>query len=138
MAKSARYTIAPRQAGVDAMAALLNGGSLEIRTLAQPADPANADTGVVLSTHGPLGSPAFGASNSSGIATANAVPSATASGSGTPGHYTAKTSGGAVVCQGSVGTSDANMILAAASIASGGTVNISSWTIGPIPMESTA
>lgn len=144
MPKSARYRMSARQAAVDAITALLNGGTLEIRTLAQPADPADADTGVLLATL-TLSNPAFGAAAATGIATANAITAdASADATGTAAHYTAKSSGGVVITQGSVGgtaqgdtAATVNLLLNTTAIAAGAQVSVTSWTIGPMPLEST-
>ena len=138
MAKSARYRMSARQAAVDAITALLNGGTLEIRTLAQPADPADADTGVLLATL-TLGTPAFGAADGTGVATAHAIGAdASADATGTAAHYTAKSSGGTTITQGSIGTADANLILSTTSIVAGAQVSVTAWTMGPVPLESAA
>lgn len=138
MPKSARYRMSARQAAVDAITALLNGGTLQIRTLAQPADPGDADTGVLLATL-TLANPAFGAANASGVATANAIGSdASADATGTAAHYSALSSGGVVITQGSIGTADANLILSTVSIVAGAQVSVTSWTMGPLPLESAA
>lgn len=145
MAKSARYRMSARQAAVDAITALLNGGTLEIRTLAQPADPGDADTGVLLATLA-LGNPAFAAANASGIAIANAITAdASADATGTAAHYTAKSSLGVVITQGSIGgtaqadtSGTVNLLLSTTAIVAGAQVSVTSWQMGPMPLESAA
>lgn len=146
MAKAARYSLASRRAAVDAITALLNGGTLEIRTLAQAADPDTADTGVLLATL-TLGNPAFGAADAgTGIATANAIGAdAAADATGTAAHYTVKTSGGTKVTTGTVGgtaqgdsAATVNLLLNTTAIVAGAQVGVTSFTIGPMALESAA
>ncbi len=82
-----------RNASVNAAAALWNGGTILFFNSATPA------TTIVTVT---IPSPAFGAA-SSGVATGNAYAEATAANSGTVNSYSVKDSGGALVCNGSVG-----------------------------------
>jgi hypothetical protein len=89
-------------AGLDAMAALLNGGSLRLLTGAAPAISA-AETGTAVSTH-TLANPAFAASASKRI-TLNAVSAVLASASGTPTYARLKTSAAAQIFQLQVGGS---------------------------------
>ena len=112
---------------LDARNALLNGGTLEIRSGA-PADIDSAPTGTVLATF-TIGSPAFAAA-SGRSSTANAISAvtATADGTGTPYHYVGYTSGAAVVCNGTAGTSGTAMILSAGTWSTGYDISITSWT----------
>jgi hypothetical protein len=146
MAKQARYNKAARRAAIDAITALLNGGKLQIRSLAAPADPDAAETGTLLAELTPLPTPAFGAADAvTLIATANAVPSDnSADATGTAAHYTALDSGGNKVCTGTVGGTaqgdtgaTVNLLLNTTAIVAGAQVSITSWTIGPLPLEST-
>lgn len=118
-----------RNAGVDAITALLNtGGAIDIRTGAQPAAASDAATGTLLGTL-TLSATAFGAS-ASGTATANAITGdSSADATGTAGWFRAKTAGGVAVIDGSVGTSGADMNLSSVSIVAGGTINVTSWTV---------
>lgn len=96
--------------------------------------PANADTAVT--TQKPLatftlGNPAFGAA-SNGVATANSITPVTAGDTGTATwfrvwNYNSST----VLWDGTVGeaASGKDLILSSASISSGGSVSISSWTV---------
>lgn len=123
-------------ASLNALLALLNvggAGKIEIRTGALEASTETADAGTLLSTL-PLSATAFPTAidNSAGgaTATANTITSDTnAAASGTAGHFRAKDHSGAVVIQGTVGTSSADMILASTTIAIGGTVTVSAWTV---------
>src|SRR5437899_3794346 len=94
-------------ASADAVAALLNGGTIRIYTAPQPS---SAD--VAISTQTLLASPTFGspafAGAVAGVATANAItadPSASASGTANWARFV--TSGGATVYDGIVGTTGA-------------------------------
>lgn len=119
-----------RNAAVDAITALLNSGSVEIRTGSQPAGPGTAATGTLLGTL-TLSAAAFGAS-SSGTATANTITGdASADATGTAGWFRAKASGGTGHIDGSITATGGggNMELNSVSIVSGGTIDISSWTI---------
>jgi hypothetical protein len=75
-----RIPEATRSAGLNAVTALLNGGSaagyVEIRTGTQPADPDDSASGTLLATI-TLNDPAFGAA-SAGVATADVSPALTA------------------------------------------------------------
>lgn len=112
----------------DALAALLNGGFIDILDGAQPANGNTAITSQVLLVSLQFGNPAFG-STSAGIATANAISPGTAVASSTAtwcrlyksDHTTA-------VFDGSVGLSSANLILNAVAISSGATVSCSAFT----------
>ena len=120
-----QLAIAGRNASVDAVNALLNGGTVEIRTGAAAAVD-SAPTGTVLATLS-INATAFGAA-SSGSATANAIAAVTASAAGTAGHYVAKDSGGNVERNGTAGTSGTDMILNNTSFTVGDDVEITSWT----------
>ncbi|QDP67547.1 MAG: hypothetical protein Unbinned5350contig1004_54 [Prokaryotic dsDNA virus sp.] len=114
-------------AALDARNALLNGGSVEIRTGA-PGDIDSAPTGTVQVTF-TLPSTAFGAA-SNRISTANAVTAVTASNlnAGATVHYVAKDSGGNARRNGTAGTASANMILNTLTWSSGDDVSITSWS----------
>lgn len=125
-----RLSPAARNAALDAITALLNAGgagTLEIRSGAQPADPATAATGTLLATL-TLSATAFAAASSQSAAL-NAVTSATAAATGTAGWFRLKTNGGTGVVDGTVGTSGAELNLSSTSIVSGGTVSITSGSI---------
>lgn len=125
-----RVSQAAAKTSLDAMTALLNGGTVEIRTGTQPASPETAASGTLLGTL-TLNATAFGAATtaSPSVATANAITSdSTADASGTAGWYRAKTSGGTAVCDGAIGAGQ-DMTMDNYSIVAGGTIAISSWTI---------
>ena len=96
-----RLPIATRNAGANAMADLANGGTVEIRTGAQPASAGDAATGTLLLTF-PLPNPAFGAASTGTKSLAGAPRTATGVAAGTAGWARVKTSGGGTVMDGSV------------------------------------
>lgn len=120
-----RISTGARDAAAAAIGALLNGGTVELRTGSQPATPGTAATGTLLATLS-LSATAFG-SPSTGTITANAITQdASADASGTAGWFRGLSSGGTAVIDGAVGT---EMTLNNTSIVAGGTVSVSSWTI---------
>lgn len=126
-----RISTAARNAAASAIAALLNGGgTIEIRTGAQPATPETAASGTLLGTLN-LSSTAFGAP-ATGVVTAAAITGdSSADASGVAGYFRAKGSGGAAVIDGSITASGGggDMILDNVNIVLGGTINMSAWTI---------
>lgn len=122
-----QLSIAGRNASVDAVNAILDGGTLEIRTGAAAAID-SAPTGTVLATLS-INATAFGAA-SSGSSTYNAITDVTASEAGTAAHYVAKNSGGSAVRNGTAGTSGTDMILNSATFGIGDDVSITGWTYG--------
>jgi hypothetical protein len=115
-------------AAVNAVAALLNSGTLKIYQGTQPALDA-AITGATLLATLTFGATAFGAS-SGGTATANAITSGTAAATGTAQFFAlVKSDGTTVVATGTCGTTGADLNLSTTSIVSGATVSCSSFTI---------
>ena len=112
------------QLEAQALATAANGGTVEIYSGTQPTDANTAVGSQTLGVTLTLGNPAF--SVSSGTLTANAITSGTAVASITPTWCRVKASGGQVLFDGSVGTSNANLILDAFS--TGASVSISSLT----------
>ncbi len=98
---SVRLPAASRNAAVDAVCGRLNGGTVEIRTGAQPATAADAATGTLLATF-TINNPAFDAA-ANGAAALVVTPQLQAAGAaaGDAGWWRAKTSGGATVMDGS-------------------------------------
>lgn len=117
--------IAGRNASIDAVNTLLNGGTLEIRT-GTAASIDSAPTGTVLATLN-INATAFSAA-SAGSATYNAIVDVTATGAGTAGHYVAKDSGGNAERNGTAGTSGTDMILNNTTFGIGDDVSVTSWT----------
>lgn len=122
-----QLAIAGRNASVDAVNTLLNGGTLEIRT-GTPGAVDSAPTGTVLATLS-INATAF-ASAVNGTAVANSISDVTASAAGTAGHYVAKDSSGNVERNGTAGTSGTDMILNNTTFGVGDTVSVVSWTYG--------
>lgn len=120
-----QLAIAGRNASIDAVNTLLNGGTLEIRTGA-PGAIDSAPTGTVLATLN-INTAAFSAA-SAGSAAANAIVDVTATAAGTAGHYVAKDSGGNAERNGTAGTSGTDMILNNTTFGIGDDVSIVSWT----------
>ena len=112
----------------DAPCALLNGGTVRIYTAPRPATADTAISTQVLLASPTFANPAFAAAVS-GVATANSVVSdSDAAASGTAAFFRAVTNLGATICDGSVGTADADCILSSLAITAHGTVSISSVT----------
>jgi hypothetical protein len=125
-----RLSPAARNAAGDAITALLNAGgagTIDIRTGAQPTDPATAATGTVLATF-TLPATAF-AAFTSGTGNLNTVASVTASATGTAGWFRMKNNAGTGVIDGTVGTSGAELNLSTTSITAGGSVSITSGSL---------
>jgi hypothetical protein len=112
----------------DALCALLNAGHVRLYDGARPATADTAITTQVLLASPTFGNPAFAASVS-GVATANAITSDTnAAASGVTTWFRAVKSDGSTVCDGSVGTANADCILSSTTIVQHGTVAITSVT----------
>lgn len=130
MANAFKISNDAADAEVDALTALLDGGSVKIYSGTAPATADTALSGNTLLATLPLGTPAFGA-GSNGVATANAITDdSSADATGTASFYRGLASDGTtVVCQGTVGTSGADMNINSVAIQSGAAVEITSWTI---------
>ena len=115
-------------AAINARNALLNGGSVEIKTGAAP-DIDAAPTGTVMVTYTLL-NPAF-ANASNRTATLNLPASVTATLANTGGaaHYVVKNSSGDIEGNGSAGTSGTDMILNTLTWGIGDDVSITSWNV---------
>lgn len=125
---SYRLATATRNAGADAIAALLNGGSIQIRTGTQPTNVGDAAQGTLLGTLA-FSATAFG-SASSGAATANAITSDTsADNSGTAGHARLLTSGAAIHSDADCGQGSGSFNFDNAVVVAGGTIAVSSATL---------
>ena len=125
-----RIAVNARNQGVGAVGALLNGGTLEIRTGSQPASPASPDSGTLLVSI-PLADPAFGSPSNGQAALAGVPRQAQAQADGTAGHARFKTSGGQVVVDVAVSDPNGNgeLKLDNVNIAQGQTVTISGFTL---------
>jgi hypothetical protein len=114
-------------AAANAVCALCNGGTIQIRSGTQPANANAAATGTLLVTL-TFSATAFAAAVAN-VATANAIGSANAIATGTATWFRVlKSDGTTVVFDGSVGTSAADLILSSVAITSGGNVAVSSFT----------
>jgi hypothetical protein len=115
------------KAAADAACALCNGGTIQIRSGAQPANANAAASGTLLVTL-TFSATAFAAAVAN-VATANAIGSANAVATGTAAWFRALKSDGTTVCfDGSVGTSGCDINLSSTSITSGGNVALTSFT----------
>lgn len=125
-----RLSPAARNAAGDAITALLNAGgagTIDIRTGAQPTDPAAAATGTVLATF-TLPATAF-AAFVSGTGSLNTVAAVPASATGTAGWFRMKNNAGTGVIDGTVGTTGAELNLSTTSITAGGSVSITGGSL---------
>lgn len=123
-----QYSVATRNARADALTTQIgNAGLFRIYTGAAPADCVSAATGTKLSEH-TLGSP-FAPAASSGAQSPTIPANANALANGTAGYWRVyKSDGTTCVAQGSIGTSGADVNLNTLTLASGGPVQINSWT----------
>jgi hypothetical protein len=117
-----------RNAQADAVAAMLNGGTVEVRTGAQPADPQTTASGTLLATI-PLAATAYGAASAGVAALAGTPRTDPGDAAGTAGWWRAKSSGGVAILDGACGTSGSEMNLNSLSIAVGVDVSITSGSI---------
>jgi hypothetical protein len=128
-----RIATSARNAAADALVDLIDAGPaagyVEIRTGSQPATANTAASGTLLVT-ATLGDPAFGAA-ASGVATANAIGSATGVAAGTAGWFRTYDSTGAAVHDGSVTATGGggDMTINTTTISVGLTVNITAYTV---------
>ena len=125
-----RISVAARNAAVNAIAALLNGGTVEIRTGSQPSSPASADSGTLLVSI-PLANPAFQSASNGSAALAGVPRQAQAQADGTAGHARFKTSGGQAVVDVAVSDPNGNgeLKLDNVNIANSQQVNIISFSL---------
>lgn len=113
---------------VDDIDAGSGAGTIAIRTGTQPTNVGDADTGTLLGTL-TFSDPAFG-SSSTGTATASAITSDTnADASGTAGHFRIKDSDANIVADGTCGQGSGDLSFDNATIVSGGTIAINSFTV---------
>lgn len=136
MTNDPQFSDAATEAAVNAVTALLDGGSIVIYTGSQPAGADSTLTGTLLVTL-TLSATAFAAATAAGTAgsrvvtaAANTIASGTAVATGTAGYFALlKSDGTTVVAMGSVGISGADMNLSSTSITTGDTVSISAGSI---------
>ena len=114
---------------VDALDAGAGAGTCAIRTGTQPTNVGDADTGTLLGTL-TFSDPAFGATNSSGVATASAITSDTnADNSGTAAHARLKDSTPAICFDCTCGQGSGDINFDNNVIVAGGTIAISAMTV---------
>lgn len=123
------YPDASRNAMLSALAALWNGGTIEIRTGAKPATPGAAATGTLLATVS-LPSPAFG-SPAAGVINLNDPPAVSGVASGAAGWCRVLSSSAAPVQDGTVTATGGggDLTLSTTSITPGLSVDITGGTI---------
>jgi hypothetical protein len=115
-------------AAADAVTARLNGGAVRLYDGLQPATADSAILGPVLLAELVLDTPAF-ANAIGGVATANPISDEdSALATGTATWFRAVTAGGQAVFDGSVGVSNADLVLGSVSISMGAIVTIDSFT----------
>src|ERR1700722_9529240 len=124
MSYNTHASIAGWDQAIDALLALLSGGTIVFYDGSQPATPdIPVTTQQVLATlH--IASPAFAAASNG-----SAIASATAALSGTATWARAFASGGAAVLDGAVGTSDSDFVVNSTAFIEGGTVTLTSWSV---------
>lgn len=130
-------TNAVAKAMLDALTAAADAGTaavIEIYSGSVPADADASGAGLTLLASLTMSGTSFGAAadiNPGARITANSITAdSSADATGTASCFRIKTqTGGTVICQGTVGTSSADLVLNTVSITSGSTVSISSATI---------
>ena len=130
MANNPKRSNTAANAACDAMAVLANSGKLRIYDGTQAATADTAIGAQVLLAELTMNATAFG-SSVAGVATANAITSdSSADATGTATWFRLlKSDGSTVICDGSVGTSSADLVLNTTSIVSGAAVAVSSFTL---------
>jgi len=125
-----QLSTAVRNARLDAIETSVGTAAVvRIRTGAQPANCAAADSGTVLASW-TLASDWAGAASGGSKSFSSTPLAVTASGTGTAAHYRVYASDGTTChMQGTVGTSGADMTIDNTSINSGQNVSITSWSI---------
>lgn len=129
MANNFKQADAAVNAAADAVCALCNSGYLRIYTAPQPATADTAISDQTLLAELTFGATAFGAA-SGGVAEANAITAdSDANATGTAAWFRAlKSDGTTSVFDGSVGTSDADLVLNSVAIQENAEVSITSLT----------
>lgn len=136
MATNPMISMHGARTALDAYTALFTATShIDINTGAIPANCGAGRSGTNLSNAMAFSATAFGASTDGGsnglaTATANAISADTAAANtGTAGYFYCTNSGGTVLCQGTCGTSSADMILNTTTITAGDVIACSSFVI---------
>jgi len=128
MALNTQASSVARNAMMDALAALLAGGFLDIYDGAQPASADVAVTTQVKLARLALGTPAFSPS-AAGAASALAIAPVGALANGTAAWFRALKSDGTALWDGSVGLAGTNITVNSTGFVVGAPVTISAWTI---------
>lgn len=128
MALNSKTRIIGRNAALDAVLDVLNGGKLRIYDGTQPTDADTALGAQVMLADLALNA-TFGAAASAATKTANAIASATAAATSTATWFSLLTSAAVRVMDGSVGTAGANLNLNSVAISSGATVSVTALTV---------
>ena len=130
MALNPKVTAARRNAMIDNFTGNFNSGFLRIYDGTQATDADTALGSQVLLAELTFGSTAFAAA-SAGSASANSITAdSSANATGTASWFRCvKSDGTTVLCDGSVGTSSANLVLNSTAIQSGASVSCTSFTV---------
>lgn len=129
MASNVHVSTTARNSMLDAIAALMNSGTINFYSGTQPATANTAHSGNTLLCTLTFGTTAFAAS-SSGTATANAITSGVIGTSGTASWVEVlKSDATTIVLHGSVATSSADVIVPTVTFTQNVTVSMSSATI---------
>ena len=129
MALNFKSAVARRNAALDTAVDALDSGKFRLYDGTQPTDSDTALGSQVLLADLAFGADSFAAA-SSGSKAANAITNdSSADATGTCTWCSNLTSGNTRLFDGSAGTATVNLVLNTASIVSGATVSISSWTI---------
>ena len=129
-----KISTAARQGAGDAVVDLVDGGTgagvINIYSGTAPTSVNDALSGNTLLAALTMSDPAFGATNTSGVATASAITADTsANADGTATFFRVADSNGNAVMQGTVGTSGADLNLNSTSISTSIEVSITSMTV---------
>lgn len=128
MAHNVKLSVARRNAGLDTMFDVLNGGYFDLYDGSQPATTETSISGPVKLVRLALNA-TFGAGASSATKTAGAIASGIALATGTATWGTFVTSGGTRVMDVSVGTSGTDVVMDSVAIQQDATVSCSSCVI---------
>lgn len=125
-----QFSTAVRNAMLDGIeSATGTGAVLRIRSGAQPATCATADSGTLLATITLASDWAAAASGGTKAFSGLPVTDASADGTGTAAHFRLYASDGTTChCQGSVGTAATDLIVDSVSFTAGQTFNVTAWT----------
>lgn len=126
MPEDSRFASATVDVETDAVTALLNGGSLRVYSGSRPTTADEATGGSALLVELRFGSPAFSLS-AGGVALATPIANALATATGEATWVRAVRADGITVFDGSVGSSDENLVMSNTFIQRGGLVAITSF-----------